>query len=274
MSLGDTNERGLAYSTVVLIIVALMAAGFVGWVVYSRSNPDKADTGLQRALDKADCKNVSDNDLCKFFTSWKASSQYTVSATSRSGSDTTSYNVRHKSDDTFYLKATGAKAYETVVVDDTLYTRTDGGSWYKQPVEADTDLSTYKADNALNFTEPTSQNGTQVTYTKIGKESCSERTCFKYQVSDPSKPGTIQYIWFDDEEYRLRRMQANKDNYSYDANISFANVSVTPPTEFTPVVAGESITPGESQPTGLPATGDTYDTPEYQLWLEQRQTEL
>lgn len=58
-------------------------------------------------------------------------------------------------------------------------------------------------------------------YIKIGKEPCGALQCFKYQIKNPITPDTIQYTYFDDRDYLMRRIttedkEGNKTDMVFD----------------------------------------------------------
>jgi len=264
------NQRGIAHIGIILAVVVLLAAGFVGWWVWKNNDSSTLDKFVQDAIKNAKCE-YDDKDLCKFFTGWKAQDSYEYKATSTQDGTQTKSTVRTEGDDKFYMKLEGDVDYEIVQIDNALYTKASDGTWWKQALP-ESETNAYKEDNDVDFAEPDTQSeGEKITYKKIGKEKCGDLTCFKYQVVDPGDAQTTTYIWFDDKDYQLRRMQSTSDTYSHDSTYSYNKVNVSIPSPVKDLGANQYIVPGQSEPTTLPDTGDTPTEEELQQLLQQYQ---
>lgn len=265
------NQRGIAHIGIILAVVVLVVAGFVGWWVW-KNNDDSStlDKSVRDAIKNAKC-DYDDKDLCKFFTGWKAQDSYEFKATATQNGKESTTTVRTQGDDKFSMKLEGELAYEIIQIDNVLYTKASDGTWWKQTLPA-TDANAYKEDSDVDFAEPDSGvAGQKISYKKIGKEKCGDLTCFKYQVVDPADAKTTTYIWFDDKDYQLRRMQTTSETMTYDATYSYNKVSISEPSPVKELGANQYLVPGQSEPVTLPDTGDMPTEEELEQLMQQYQ---
>jgi hypothetical protein len=80
------------------------------------------------------------------------------------------------------------------------------------------------------------------TFTKLGEENCGASaptlTCYKYQ----EKSGEItSIIWFDKNQYLLRKQQSKFGEFDSTMEFSYDNISITPPSPTKAVPEGKSI---------------------------------
>lgn len=253
------NQGGFGYLGILIAIVVVLGAGAVGWWVMNRDKDEGGvDSSLREAIQSAKC-TYNDEDLCKFFTGWKAQKYYTVTSVSEVEGQKSSFVVRVDGEKT-HLKMDGALAYEVITIDKTSYTKA-GDTWWKQttPNEAAT---SYESQANVDFEEPVSgETANKTTYEKLGKEKCGDFTCFKYKAADPTTE-TTTFLWFDDDEYQLRRTQNIAGGTTYDATYSYEKVSINVPSPVKDLGPDQYIIPGQSEPTTLPSAGDDMPTPE------------
>lgn len=261
------NQRGIAYPGIILVVVVLLLAGFIGWLVW-RSNSE--DSPAQDAIKNAECA-YDDQDLCKFFVAWKAQDGYEYKATSTQNGKESKTTTKIEGSDKLYMKLEGDVDYEIIQINNILYTKASDGTWWKQALP-ESEANKYKEQSNVDLTEPNPNNGAQqITYRKVGKEKCGDLTCFKYQVADPGNVTTTTFIWFDDKNYQLRRMQTTSGTYTMDATYSYNNVSVAIPSPVKDLGTNQYLVPGQSEPTTLPSTGDNPTEEELQQLLQQYQ---
>lgn len=263
------NERGIGHIGVILAIVVVLAAGGVGWWVWQKNNDDSSTLtqAQQDAIKNAKC-DYDDKDLCKFFIGWKATENYTINATSEMGGKKATSVIQNEKDRS-YVKMSGELSYETITIDNVLYTKA-GDTWYKQTLPGQ-DAEEHKNSVDIDFTEPSPDDEVPINYKKIGTEKCGEHTCFKYQIIDESQQNTTQYLWFDNKDYQLRRMQVTDGNGTYDATFSYEKTSIKEPSPVKELGDNQYIVPGQSEPTTLSSSGDTPNAEELQNLLNQYQ---
>ncbi|HYH74932.1 MAG TPA: hypothetical protein VD735_03145 [Candidatus Saccharimonadales bacterium] len=246
------GSRGIGHIAIIVIIAVVAFVGFSGWWVVNNQKDDKsaANTALQDKLKNATC-DYDDKDVCKFITSWKASDQYTATAKLASDGGTTTVTIKTTGDKSHTIM-TGDTPYEAIVIDDATYIRATSGTWWKQAVDSNGDTvgPVDNFDGKLEIEEP---NKDTTTYTKVGKESCDNRTCFKYQVTTDVDGGTYkQYVWFDDQDYRLRRVQTLEgDTVTHNTTISYEKVSIKAPANAKQLAPNQYLLPGHSEPTTI-----------------------
>src|SRR5690242_19493811 len=86
----NPDQRGIAHVVEIVIIgvIVLGVGGFIAWRVMDAQKGQQTGTNNAAPLANVPC-NLSDKDLCKFFTSWKASGQYKVTSTQTTDGQTT-----------------------------------------------------------------------------------------------------------------------------------------------------------------------------------------
>lgn len=260
------DQRGIGHVGIIVVIVAVLAAGGVGWWVWQK-NKDK--TPRQEAINSAVC-NGDDKDICKFFAGWKATDNYSIEATSTVNDETTKAIIEVDGKDKTHVSFSGSLTYDTITIGNTLYTKA-GDTWYKQTLSAE-EVKNYQGDINTEFTEPTA--GGKISYIKVGTEDCNDRKCFKYQVVDADTPDVTQYIWFDTKDFLLRRVQiTSTDGTGSDMTVSYKKVSISEPSPVRELAEDQYIIPGQTEPSTLPGTGDGEDLNEQELQelLEQYQ---
>lgn len=222
------DQRGLA--PVLLAVIGIFVIGVIGiagWQVMKEDDP--ATKAMKEAI--AAC-NQDDEDLCKFLASWKENEYYTIKSTTESEGQTSTYTAQHVlSGEKTYMKSEGSGTnYEMISIGNTTYTKdqTDG-AWFKQTIP-ETEATESTDDTTVDFEDPeTTEAEDKTVYKKLGKEACGEFTCFKYQVIDPALKDETQYIWFDDDEYQLRRMSTESPDGKSDMTFSYEKVTIKEP---------------------------------------------
>jgi hypothetical protein len=245
----SSDNRGIAH--LALIIVGVVVLAGVGFAAYRVMNKDK-DSSLNNAIQEAakeECKTNDDKDLCKFFTSWKANEKYRMVSTAADGSKSTFEVDGNKSRVSMTMEGS---AYEVITIDKTTYTKA-GDTWYKQTIkEPDQDVA---KDYKVDFEEPTEEGEAKdkTTYKKVGKESCGNLSCFKYEVVDPTaEAGSHEYIWFDDKDYQLRRTRSETKDGVTETTFEYGNVTVNEPSPVKELGPNQYIIPGQTEPMTMP----------------------
>ena len=259
MKLALKDQRGIGHLGIVLALAVIIGVGAVGWWVLVKNSDNAAEKALQTALKNAKC-DYDDNDLCKFFTSWKAQRYYTVESTVKGGkAGNTTSTIQAEGDKKSHMVLRGETNYETIAIDDTLYTKAANGTWWRQTLSS-TDVGSYSDNTSSKLPEPSREDSAKATYKKLGKETCGQFNCFKYQVVDASSTQSNSYIWFDDHNYQLRRAQTiNNDGTEYDASFSYEKVHISEPSPVKDLQPGQYLLPGQSEPTSTPSVGNLQD---------------
>ncbi len=253
------NQQGFAHiGLVVGAVVFIGLIGFIAWRVWDAKTNSPAGK-LQQALANVKC-DISDKDLCKFFTSWKQSASYKVASSDTTGGKTTTSTFESAdSGKRFHvLMSVEGKPYETITIGNTVYTKdSNDGKWWKQTIEPAKE-NDYKAGNDFEFKEPAkdAKPEAQTQYKLIGKEACGNLTCFKYQVIDPATKDQTQYIWFDTKDYQLRRMRTETKDTVSDQTFLYDKVAINEPSPVKELGPNQVINPASGEPITVPNASD------------------
>jgi hypothetical protein len=257
------NQQGIVHIGLIiglLIFVGVVALIAWRWWSTQQTGGSSDSSAVQQAVANAKC-DVGDKDICKFYTSWKASANYKVTSTdTREGQTATSTFESTDSGKRFHMVTTmDGKPYETIHIDNVIYTRDANGKWWKQTVDT-SKVDQYKSsDYKYDFSNPedTTTTATKTTYKLIGQEACGNLTCFKYQVTDPSATDQTQYIWFDNHNYQLRRMRTeSKDGSVSDQTFSYTGVTINAPASATELLPSQVVNPLTGEVTTIPSQSD------------------
>jgi hypothetical protein len=133
-----------------------------------------------------------------------------------------------------------------------VYIRASDGKWWKSTDQ--TEVKKMKANaNRTDLPEPGSEaaKSSKIAYKKVATEKCSSMTCLKYQVTSAGQGDDTLFIWIDTTDYQLRRTTNQTGDVSYDALYSYGNVGISPPSNFQTLKDGQTIEPGDSEPTNI-----------------------
>lgn len=240
----NRDERGIAGLAVIGIIVLVVAVAGVGYMVYSKNQ--KKDTVNQAAkelvvanaeAEKACKEFYKDDDLCKFV----SNANYTTTSTKAVivGRDTdgkTSYTVveTDKDGNTYSISKENDKEVGAFISlnGDTYVKDYSDNTWTKYPKSNEEPVESGKPENiADTIKEEENKSSEQRTiYKKIGKESCGNATCFKYQVIESEAPSRESFLWFDDKDYQLRKYSVKETDGSYnETTIEYTAVNIVAP---------------------------------------------
>lgn len=241
------DNRGLAHVVVVVLVVVVLAAvGFAGWRVMQ----DKDDSGDPVASEAAKvaedaCKaEIDDKDFCKFASNWSSLGAYksVMESSSDEGTSTLTLETDGGEKTKMTTVADGQTVAEYISIGSSTYVKdlTDG-AWVKYTSE-DYQTTDVSDDLDFDFNDETIPEEQRTTYKNLGKEACGDLTCFKYQIVDPTNSDDEQTLWFDDDDYKLRRWRFVVDGSTTDAAFSYESVTITEPS---PIKEAAS-------PTGVP----------------------
>jgi hypothetical protein len=240
------DQRGIAVIfEVVAVAVVIIVIGLVASKVYQAKTGKSLVNAVVPAKYtlNANC-DYKDPDLCKWlnntsqFTSFRSTTSYTLL-----GKTQTSVTVI---DGEKYQSITSENSKENanfISIGDTSYTKDySDNKWFKETLKPATKEENQKNTTDLKTTVSDAKPD-KLAYKKGTKEACGNLMCFKY---DLVAAGASSSVFFDDNEYKLRKVtsgtgaQALTIEYSYD-NI---NISAPSPTKDT---APAAVVP--AQPT-------------------------
>lgn len=237
-----SDERGIAALAIIGIIVLVVAVAGVGYMVLVKNNDKKTTTQSAEVVaanaeaEKA-CKALyDDKDLCKFASNYDPNgASYKATFTSTTDGKTSTFVIEaDKSGNSSTVTKEGETetgAYISLNGDTYIKDPADG-SWTKYPKSPDTPTESKPTDDiAVDFKdEETKAPEKRITYKKIGKEACGNDTCFKYQIIDPEQPGVESFIWFDDNDYVMRKYSTKEANGNYsEGTFEYTSVTITAP---------------------------------------------
>jgi hypothetical protein len=231
------NEHGLSHIlTALLIVIVVAAVTVVGWRVFYKKDSASISSCMDTYHDKTLCNFAAANpNLAKLSYTAVDSSVNTTGQTTQ----ITVKNDGHGNMSTFTKN--GNQNYNTVTMGNTVYIQ-NGSNWIKYAAHAPavdnpaTDLKAYFSTSST----PASQ---RIKYKNLGKDTCSQSSCVKYQVFNPAWAGT-NYIWINPHTNRLVRWQGKNNNGVNNLVITYEPVTITAPS---PVESASSAASSQAQ---------------------------
>lgn len=202
----------------------------------SAPSPAAAPSAASEAAIALGACPYDDKTLCKFLTNWRVSANMSMRTTAVvDGKNTEStFETDGKDSSRMTYKENGKDSYATVTIGRAMYTREASAAIWTKTVfpEQKTDgRSPNEAEGTpkFDFSTEDDADGAKQTYVAMGKEACGKLNCFKYEVTVTDSTEK-QHIWFDDKEYRLRRVKDfTKDGMTSDTEFSYDTVVITEP---------------------------------------------
>jgi outer membrane lipoprotein-sorting protein len=242
----NTNGGGRLLLFLLLALV-LGGIGFAAWRLLREEEKPQAK------VEESPIPCISDDKtICRYITSWKPSTSYrfTVDETSGGVQTVTTYDYDLGNPDKIHTTVEGDASYEIITIGNAVYTKA-GDTWWKETIDQGNDKrSNKKDDKSSQDFEPVKP--TQ--YSKVGKEACGDLQCYKYEVNDPGNPDTEQFIWFDDKEYKLRKLTFETTDTVSEQTFEYINVKINKPSPTKDLATDECIIPGQSEPSAKPCS--------------------
>jgi outer membrane lipoprotein-sorting protein len=238
------NTQGA--SRVALFLIILLVLGGIGYAAWRLSHVNKKQSVKQE--EQAAIKCVSDDQtICKFITRWKPEDSYrfTLEETTDGVTTTTTSDYDLSGPDKIHTKVEGATPSEVISIGDTVYTKA-GGTWWKETIKHGSESGGShgkkdQSDQDFETVKPTQ-------YSRVGKEACGKLQCYKYEVNDPGNADTQQFVWFDDKEYKLRKLTFETADTSSEQTFEYIKVKITAPSPVKDVGPNQKIVPGATGP--------------------------
>ena len=242
------DQRGLAHIALIAIIVVVIGA--VGFAAYRVTNKDSKPTSSLTSQEikeiEDECKKeIDDKDFCKFASSFSGAENYTTIMETSGANGSSKTTLKTDGDNSSMVtESDGTIAAEYITIGNTSYMKdlTDN-QWTKYTSETSV-TEDVKEDIDIDFDESDVPEAERTEYKKLGKEACGKFTCFKYQILDKTDTENEQFIWFDDDDYLLRKWTFSGGEGTTTASFSYDKVSISAPS---PVKEATSPMDGPSE---------------------------
>jgi hypothetical protein len=227
--------KHLTRFTIVAAALLLVGAGCALFGKPDAAPSEKAAEALPSQAELMKLCPYDDKDLCKFMTNWKEAPDYRSSMTSKEPGEPlmeTSMEVAVGGKRSHMLAKQGGKAVsEFYSIDGTTYMYDyEQKVWWKIPPQKDSPMMGAVPEIDINYGDDGEIEKDETVYERLGKEACGDRQCFKYKVTAPDSTD-VQYLWFDDKEYALRKMRnESKNGAYYEMTITPGAVTIEAPT--------------------------------------------
>lgn len=246
------STQGFALIGIIAIIVAVVGVAGAAYYVMNRDKDGETSqlTNQEQKQVEAECKKeIDDKDFCKFASNWSFGGEYKITMSTSGGSEVGSFvsEVDGENSSTVVTSADGEES-RFIYLEGASYVYDPSNSvWMKYPAAAESveSLAEDFSDN-FDFDNTDVPEAERQTYESQGKEACGNLTCFKYQIKDPANPAFESFIWFDDDEYKMRRFMTSENGATTDATIEYVGVTISEP----------SPVQEYSQPEGVPSEAE------------------
>jgi hypothetical protein len=231
----------------IAIAAAVLVIGGGAFFLSKNGSSSNPVGGLVRATLNSNCE-LKDPELCKFVNNWKTLGDYTMTSASSDKSGIkmeTLFEISGDEKSHMLVKQDSKDMMESITIGNTTYTKdfTDN-KWTKFTYEEGKENEVTKDIMEQTEFDDTKAIEDKTEYKSLGKESCGNLNCFKYQVITPGDSST-QYIWFDDKDYLLRKQSVtDQDGNTFEGTFSYDKISISEPS---PIKEGtaESMYGGE-----------------------------
>ncbi len=244
------KDQGIA-PIIIVIIVAVVAIG--GYFFLQKSGKAPGLPLPSMVSLNPNCK-FNDPDLCKYVNRTIGADYFGKSMAikgttkDKSGKAVSEMMMESEGQDKSHVVVSqdGKEITNTITIGKTTYIKdSKDGKWWKQTVEEPKTPDAQKAESTFDpkkLKDEFSQKEDKTTFKKIGKESCGSLTCFKYQIVNPDSTDVTEYVYFDDQEYILRKMvTVTKDGETSETTFEFGTAKVSEPSPTKDVPKGENI---------------------------------
>ena len=246
-------QEGIAHLMLIVVVVVLAAAGGAGYYVYSKQKTNKVVADLTPAAKQINDECVTeldDEDFCAFAASWDLNGSYTMTMTTMGKESTGVMTTKNDGKGNSQLTTkdkNGKLVSDMISLNDTsyIYNPTDK-SWTKYESNTDTADPADEVDEELNISTEDLKND-NYEYKSLGKEACGTMTCFKYQLVDKKVPTQENFVWFDDDEYKARKMSFKEGDTTMVLEISYEAVTISEPSPIKEAPDYENMTAEELQ---------------------------
>lgn len=250
------QQKGISQIVMLIGGSIILLASITGVYFYFDANNYIKLPGLGTIGLNSKCIH-NDADLCKFINRAKKADYFNGSF---GGTSTTTdisqrtlksvWEIDGKKSSHIATYQDGNEQFNMITMGNTLYIKdVQDGTWWKQVQENISVTESIDTYNPKEYKRKAIEDITAQTdrsqFKKMGTEICGKARCFKYEVIDPTIVDTKEYIYFDDNEYILRKTQSEQSDgtitemtYSYDA------ISIKAPVDTKEAQPGQNIMNG------------------------------
>jgi len=227
----STHQKPLSY--IILICAVLLLVIVLGMYMVKSSTTNSKTT--PKTLTTNTC--TQDEAMCAFLEKVADKDKYytmpitaTISiSTINSATPTGQVVLQADTKNNVYVTSSesGKIQGELLLVNDTLYKKNlVKGNWQKQN-SLNTQAFIEFRQKALNEIKVPNE---KIAYTLIGKETCGSQTCFVYQFINAERSSIKETIYFDTNDYLLRKLVSQTANgTTTETSFSYNDLTITPP---------------------------------------------
>ncbi len=231
-----SSERGIAALAIIGVIILIGAVGGAGYYVTTKErDPETNTTRLNKEEQKqveAECKKeIDDKDFCKFASNFNGGGEYKITMTTTAGSEVGVFTAEIDGANSSTVVSSGnEEVSKYILLDNNSYVYDkEKAIWYKNSSTAPNPNSLSDGINEVFDFEKEKPEAERIVYEANGKEKCGNQNCFKYKIVDPKQPELQQLVFFDDEDYKLRRFTTSNDGASTDATFEYVDINIVIP---------------------------------------------
>jgi hypothetical protein len=249
-----------------VVAVVLLAAGGGIFVMNQQKGGSVSIPSLIKPALNPTCK-YNDPELCKFMNNMQTHTEYSVTTTSDIAKMKMETVMELAGENKFHMlsKQNGKENSNMISIGDTTYTLDyKDNKWWKQTLKPNVTKTPEKElKDQYTFKGETAEDKT--TYKFIAKEACGDKMCFKYEMVNPDTTDAQMFIWFDDQEYVMRKMRIEtKGEGSSESVYTYGGVNISAPS---PVKEGE---PNSFGGAAMPNASD----PEVQKMMKEYEKQM
>lgn len=245
------NQRGIAAPLIIVVILLLVGVGGAAYFVMNRQSANKIVSNLTPAAREvnAACKEAyNDEDFCAFASNWDFEGAQKMTLTSSADQITTVYETDSNGNTRMVTSQAGAETAAFISIGKVSYIKNlEANNWTKYESETpDSESPASEIEDEIGFnTEDFKDDTSKIT--AQGKEACGNLNCFKYLITDTATPGEETTIWFDDKDYKLRRMTLKSADGSSDITFDYSVAAITEPSPVVEMPNYENMTEEQLQ---------------------------
>jgi len=234
------DQKGMVPIAIVLVTVVILGA--VGYLVTSKNktgtNP-LSQLKVGRLTLNGNC-DLKDTDLCKYINRamtgdyFKNGIVMTTMTIDKDGKTSESiFELDGKENSRMISSQDKKETMALVHLGEFTYMKdlSDGKWWkYENKSQNPNPQSQNPEDIKEQMKKYTQEYKDKTSYKKIGKEACGKLTCFKYQMVLSDMPDYVQYIYFDDREYLMRKTRTeDKSGLVTETSYEYKSVNIAKP---------------------------------------------